>query len=107
LTGSGTVPHQSSDELDGALRDVVREAVVVADPLNFIARGAAAHQYDPAAEAIAARLNEASGIFDLQVIIQEEFARWFSTEGAGPAERYAAMAASIWRSRTLILGDQR
>lgn len=106
MTGSGTAPHGSSDDLNGALHDVVREAVIVADPLNFIARGAAAHQYDPAAASIAERLGEAAGIFDLQVIIQEEFARWFSTEGAGPAERYAAMAASIWRSRTLILSDR-
>jgi len=106
LNGSGTGPHPTPDDLDGAMRDVVHEAVVVADPLDFIARGAAARQYDPAAASIAQRLGEATDADDLERIIAEEFARWFAPADARATERYAAVARSVWRSKTLILGDQ-
>ena len=105
MIGSSSVPSDSSGINNEALHDAVREAVTVADPLHFIARGAPGHQYDPAAASIFARLDEAAGVEDVERIAQEEFARWFSADGSGSSERYAPLAASIWRARTLLLGE--
>jgi hypothetical protein len=105
VIGSSSVPQDSSGSYDVALHDAVREAVVVADPMHFIARGASGHQYDPAAASIFARLGEAGDAADVERIAQEEFARWFAADGAGSSERYSRLAASIWRTRTLLLGE--
>jgi len=53
-------------------------------------------EYLAEAQTIVIRLPEATSPDDVQRIVHEEFIRWFDRQLAGPAERYRAVAESIW-----------
>jgi hypothetical protein len=52
-------------------------------------------EYSPEVRTILPRLRECKSVEDTCRVIHEEFARWFSGD-AGPAERYAPIAADVW-----------
>lgn len=79
----------------GSLFDEVSAALFAADPLG-INSGGNTEAYDREAGTILPRLQEAHGADDVQVIVHEEFCRWFSNERAGPIGRYEEVSAIIW-----------
>ena len=105
MAESRAVPQGSFNRRHDALDATVREVLSVADPLHLIAAGAPDNEYDPEATTIVPRLSDASDVEDVQRIIHEEFARWFTPEIAGPVERYAPAASSVWRTMVLLLEE--
>ena len=55
-------------------------------------------EYEPEAGTIIPRLTEVSTPQDVEVIVHEEFSRWFGDEEAGPREQYRTVAARIWEA---------
>ncbi|MCB9562266.1 MAG: hypothetical protein H6708_17820 [Kofleriaceae bacterium] len=55
-------------------------------------------EYEPEVDTILPRLAGARDVADVQRIVHEEMVRWFSAATAGSADRYAALAAEIWRA---------
>jgi hypothetical protein len=60
-------------------------------------------EYDPEVSTILPRLREAKLPEDVQRIVHEEFAHWFSAEIAGPADQYTDVAKKIWEARNKFL----
>ena len=81
----------------GALFDEVSAALFAADPvgINF---GDNTDEYDPEAGTILPRLKEAHSADDVQVILFEEFFRWFGKESAGDIGRYEEVSEIIWEA---------
>jgi hypothetical protein len=79
----------------GSLFDEVSAALFAADPLG-VDSGANTAEYDREAGTILPRLQEAHGADDVQVIVHEEFCRWFSNERAGAIGRYEEVSEIIW-----------
>lgn len=79
----------------GALFEAVTSELFNADPIgiNFEDN---TDEYDPEAGTIIPRLADARTIQDVEVIIHEEFCKWFGPEQAGPQEHYRALAGRIW-----------
>ena len=73
------------------------------DPIRLIAIGAPEDEYDVELRTILPRLREAKSPDDVQRIVHEEFAHWFSAEIAGPAEQYADVSKKIWEARNKFL----
>ena len=65
------------------------------DPIG-IAFGDNPDEYSPEAGTIAARLQEARTVDDVEAVVHAEFVRWFDEDTAGPASRYRAIAEEIW-----------
>jgi hypothetical protein len=68
------------------------------DPIG-IAFGDNPDEYAGEAAAIAARLRETASVEDVQLVVHEEFVRWFDAETAGPVSRYGTIAEEIWAVR--------
>ena len=64
----------------GALYTEVSRLLREADPIRLIARGAPDDEYDPEVSTILPRLREARSPDDVQRIVNEEFAHWFTAE---------------------------
>jgi hypothetical protein len=81
----------------GSLFAEVSAALFAADPvgINF---GNNIDEYDPEAGTILPRLHSAHSADDAQVIIHEEFCRWFGKEDAGEIGRYEEVSAIIWEA---------
>jgi hypothetical protein len=81
----------------GSLFDEVSAALFAADPvgINF---GGNTDEYDPEARTILPRLDDAHSADHVQVIIYEEFCRWFDKEDAGEIGRYEEVSAIIWEA---------
>jgi len=85
----------------------VSAALFAEDPIN-INFGGNTDEYDPETGTILPRLKEATTVSDVQVILYEEFVRWFGISEAGARDSYASLAAEVWalcqefRSRRLI-----
>jgi hypothetical protein len=79
----------------GALFDEVSAALFAADPMgvNF---GGNTDEYDPEAGTILPRLRDAHSADDVQVLVYEEFCRWFDKENAGDIGRYEEVSEIIW-----------
>lgn len=77
------------------LFDGVSSALFKADPIgiNF---GANTDEYSPEARTILPRLKSACSSQDVQLIVYEEFKRWFGDEVAGEEERYKVVSLQIW-----------
>jgi hypothetical protein len=80
----------------GTLFASISDALFEADPvgINFDEN---TDEYEPEAGTIIARLGSAKSEEDVQVIVYEEFRRWFDPIIAGPRERYASVSAEIWK----------
>jgi len=78
----------------GSLFASISAALFEADPIgiNFDEN---TDEYEPEAGTIIPRLGSATSAEDVQVIVHEEFCRWFGPD-VGPRERYAAVSAKIW-----------
>jgi hypothetical protein len=79
----------------GSLFDEVSAALFAADPvgINF---GENLDEYDPEAGSILPRLDGARSADRVQVIVYEEYCRWFGKEDAGAIGRYEEVSAIIW-----------
>ena len=53
-------------------------------------------EYDPEVGTILPRLKACGSAVAVQLVVHEEFVRWFNADVAGPPERYAKIAARIW-----------
>lgn len=87
----------------GALYTEVSRLMREADPIRLISKGTPDDEYDPEVSTILPRLREAKSPDDVQRIVHEEFAHWFSAEIAGPAEQYAEVSKKIWEARNKFL----
>jgi hypothetical protein len=52
-------------------------------------------EYEPEVGTVLPRLRNTQTVQEVQVIVHEEFVRWFGVATAGPVERYAAIARRI------------
>ena len=79
---------------DGELYDRVSSILFEEDPIgiNF---GENTDEYEPEADTIVPRLKSCHTAGEVQAVVYEEMVRWFDAT-AGPAERYATIAARIW-----------
>ncbi|TGK34424.1 hypothetical protein EHO66_00680 [Leptospira kmetyi] len=66
------------------------------DPLGLTALRCPEDEYDPEAETILDRLEECHDSLSLQIVIHQEFIRWFGEEAAGPLENYEDLAMDLW-----------
>jgi hypothetical protein len=89
----------------GSLFDEVSAALFAADPLG-INSGRNTDAYDPEAGTILPRLPEAHSADDVQVIVHEEFCRWFPREQAGAIGRYEEVSAIIWEAWLKLAADR-
>jgi hypothetical protein len=89
----------------GSLFDEVSAALFAADPVgvNF---GGNIDEYDPEAGTILPRLHLAHSSDDVQVVIYEEFCRWFGKEDAGEIGRYEEVSAIIWEAWLKFAADK-
>ena len=76
----------------------VARALRESDPMDLIAMGAPSDEYEPAVGAIIPRLASATSVDDVQNIVHEEFAQWFTSVDAGPPDRYRNAATAIWNA---------
>jgi hypothetical protein len=53
-------------------------------------------EYDPETRAILPRLHSCKTVTDVQIVLHEEFVRWFAPHLAGPAARYSDAAEEVW-----------
>jgi hypothetical protein len=81
----------------GLLFDEVSAALFAADPvgINF---GDNTDEYDREAGTILPRLRDAHSADDVQVLIHEEFCRWFDKANAGDIGRYEEVSEIIWEA---------
>ena len=79
----------------GTLFASISAALFEADPvgINFDDN---TDEYDAETGTIIPRLGSARSAEDVQVIVYEEFCRWFDPVSAGPREKYSAVSAKIW-----------
>jgi hypothetical protein len=79
----------------GPLFASISDALFEADPIgiNFDDN---TDEYEPEAATIIPRLGSAKSAEDVQVIVHEEFRRWFGSASAGRREKYAAVSAKRW-----------
>ncbi|TAK61701.1 hypothetical protein [Methylobacter sp.] len=93
--GKSIADRKALKEQYGALFNRISSALFEADPIgiNFESN---TDEYDPEAGTIIPRLKGAASVHDVEVIIHEEFCRWFSSEDAGPIEKYSAVASEVW-----------
>jgi hypothetical protein len=75
-----------------------RVAVVLckADPLMFIG-GCVPEDYAPVVETILRRLTPSSSVNDTEIILHEEFLRWFGAGITGPQAKYHPIAPLVWQ----------
>jgi hypothetical protein len=80
-----------------ALFDEISAAQYAADPVgvNF---GDNTDEYNPEAGTILPRLSEAHSADNVQVIVYEEFCRWFGKDEAGNIGRYDEVSEIIWEA---------
>src|SRR5438128_12033932 len=53
-------------------------------------------EYEPEVDTILPRLTSCRSREHVRAVVHEEMVRWFEPASAGPAERYATIAARIW-----------
>ena len=53
-------------------------------------------EYEPEVDSILPRLKSCRSAHDVQLVVHEEFVRWFEAETAGPIERYGKIARRVW-----------
>lgn len=77
------------------LVDAVSQLLFRADPvgINFDTN---TDEYDAEAETIVIGLPRTGGPEDVKALAHEALVQWFDAQTAGPADRYAAVAAEIW-----------
>jgi hypothetical protein len=54
-------------------------------------------EYDPEVGTIVPRLSQAKSVCDVELIVHEEFCRWFGVEELFSDSRYRDVAEQIWR----------
>lgn len=81
----------------GALFDEVSAALYAADPMG-VNLGGNTDEYDSEAGTIVPRLQGAHSADDVQVIVFEEFCKWFDEANAGDIGRYEEVSAIIWEA---------
>jgi hypothetical protein len=54
-------------------------------------------EYDPEVETILPRLSQAKCVRDVELIVHEEFCRWFGVEESFSVSHYRDVAEQIWR----------
>lgn len=72
---------------------LIREA----DPIRLIATGAPQDEYEPEVGTILPRLRKAQSSANVQMIVHEEFVRWFGADIAGPRAQYRRVGSAIWK----------
>jgi hypothetical protein len=92
-----TPDHNSLKLQFGVLFDEVSAALFAADPVS-INSGGNTHEYDPQTGTIITRLREAHSADNVQVILFEEFCRWFGKRNAGDIGRYEEVSEIIWEA---------
>jgi hypothetical protein len=77
------------------LFDALSTLLFRADPIgiNFETN---TDEYEPEVGTIIPRLRHAKSEADVQLIVHEEFCRWFDSETAGPITDYRDLASQIW-----------
>jgi hypothetical protein len=78
----------------GTLYDFLSALLFEVDPavINFEIN---TDEYEPEVGTILPRLRNGQTVQEIQVIVHEEFVRWFGALTAGPFERYATIARRI------------
>jgi hypothetical protein len=79
----------------GGLFDRIAARLFEADPIG-ISFGFNTDEYETEVDTILPRLHLATNARDVEVIIHQEFCRWFDAECVGPQARYHAIANQIW-----------
>lgn len=79
-----------------ALFAAVSEAMFRHDPIgiNF---GNNTDEYDAEAGTVIPRLSRCASAADVELVLHEEFVRWFGADTAGDRARYTALAVEVWR----------
>jgi hypothetical protein len=74
----------------------VSQAMFRHDPIgiNF---GGNTDEYDAETGTVIPRLATCSSASDAELVLHEEFVRWFGVHTAGDRTRYTALAAEVWR----------
>ena len=80
----------------GELFDSITALLFRHDPIgiNFEVN---ADEYEPETGTILPRLRACQSSTDVLRVVHEEFRRWFGSETAGSAERYAQIADETWQ----------
>jgi hypothetical protein len=81
----------------GALFDEVSAALFAADPVGINCADNT-DEYDPETGTILPRLRDAHSADDVQVLVYEEFCRWFGKSDAGDIGRYEEISEIIWEA---------
>jgi hypothetical protein len=76
----------------------VSKALRESDPMGLIAMGAPSDEYETVVGSMIPRLQSATSVDDVQNIVHEEFAQWFTPVDAGPRDRYRNIATTIWNA---------
>ncbi|MCL2310520.1 MAG: hypothetical protein FWC42_09705 [Proteobacteria bacterium] len=79
----------------GVLFEKVSAILFEADPMgiNFVSN---TDEYEPETSTIIPRLVQASSVWDVEVIVREEFCRWFGLDELGTREHFRPIAEKIW-----------
>ena len=87
--------RQAIKKLYGELFDEVSAALFEADPMgiNFEDNS---DEYDPEAGTIISHLKTTKCAEDVEIIINEEFVRWFGDEYAAKNNKYKLVSEKIW-----------
>jgi hypothetical protein len=78
-------------ELFGSLQEILFRH----DPIE-INYGFNTDEYSPEVRTILPRLKTCRSVEDVEVVVHEEFLRWFDSESVGSKERYQNIAEEIW-----------
>jgi hypothetical protein len=81
----------------GALFGEISAALYAADPVG-INSGSNIDEYNAEAGTILPRLREAHSADNVQVIVYEEFCRWFDKDEVGDIGRYEEVSEIIWEA---------
>ena len=80
----------------GRLFDAVSALLFRHDPIGIAFDNDNTDEYDPETGTILPRLRTCNSSADVLRVVHEEFCRWFGSETAGSAERYAQIADETW-----------
>ena len=79
----------------GNLFEQVSRLLFEDDPIgiNFVGNK---DEYDTETSTILPRLKKCNSTEDVNIVVHEEFCRWFNEDMAGPKKRYSKVSREIW-----------
>jgi len=89
----------------GDVFDSVAALLFRHDPIGIAFENENTNEYEPEAGTILPRLRGCASASDVLCVVHEEFCRWFGSETAGSAGRYAQIADETWQLWQARRGD--